>query len=72
MPGTSARLEKLLTALGLPTHLEGVAPETLLTPMHMDKKNLGKTLRIILLKQIGECFIENASVGWFEDVGAFL
>ena len=72
VPGTSARLEKLLTALGLPTHLEGIAPETLLTPMHMDKKNLGKTLRIILLKQIGQCFIENASVGWFEDVGAFL
>ena len=71
-PGTSARLEKLLTALGLPTHLEGVAPEKLLAPMHMDKKNLGKTLRIILLKQIGKCFIENASVGWFEDVGAFL
>ena len=71
-PGTSARLEKLLTALGLPTHLEGVAPEKLLAPMHMDKKNLGKTLRIILLKQIGKCFIENASVGWFEGVGAFL
>ena len=47
-------------------------PEKLLAPMHMDKKNLGKTLRIILLKQIGKCFIENASVGWFEDVGAFL
>ena len=52
--------------------MKGVAPEKLLAPMHMDKKNLGKTLRIILLKQIGKCFIENASVGWFEDVGAFL
>ena len=42
------------------------------TLRNYDKKNLGKTLRIILLKQIGKCFIENASVGWFEDVGAFL
>ena len=70
--GTAARLEALLTALGLPTHDEGLDAEQLLAPMHMDKKNLGKVLRIILLWRIGACYVENASVDWFADVGKYL
>ena len=44
----------------------------LLAPMRLDKKNLGRTLRIILLRSIGECFVENASVDWFASLENYL
>jgi len=71
-PGTSARLDRLLDALGLPTHGQGIAPQTLMAPMRLDKKSLGGALRIILLKEIGACYVETTSVDWFAPVGDYL
>ena len=44
----------------------------LLSPMRLDKKNLGQTLRIILLKSIGQCYVENTSVDWFASLENYL
>lgn len=70
--GASARLDALLEALGLPTHMPGLDVRALLAPMRLDKKNLGQTLRIILLRSIGACYVENASVDWFASLEQFL
>ena len=70
--GTSARLDTLLEALGLPTHVERLDASALLSPMRLDKKNLGQTLRIILLKSIGQCYVENTSVDWFASLENYL
>lgn len=70
--GISARLDALLEALGLPTHAEDLDASALLAPMRLDKKNLGRTLRIILLRSIGECFVENVSVDWFASLENYL
>ena len=70
--GTSARLDALLEALGLPTHVERLDASALLAPMRLDKKNLGQTLRIILLKSIGQCYVENTSVDWFASLENYL
>ena len=40
--------------------------------MRLDKKNLGQTLRIILLKSIGQCYVENTSVDWFASLENYL
>ena len=69
---TSARLDALLEALGLPTHVERLDASALLSPMRLDKKNLGQTLRIILLKSIGQCYVENTSVDWFASLENYL
>ena len=62
----------LLEALGLPTHVERLDASALLAPMRLDKKNLGQTLRIILLKSIGQCYVENTSVDWFASLENYL
>ena len=40
--GTSARLDALLEALGLPTHVERLDASALLSPMRLDKKTWAK------------------------------
>lgn len=64
-PGTSARLEKLLTALGLPTQLPDMPKADLLSAMGMDKKAAGKALRVIVLDEIGTCRIHTTDVNFF-------
>ncbi len=61
-PGTSARLERLLTALGLPTALPDITTKDLLSAMGMDKKAAGKALRVIILDKIGACRIHTTEV----------
>ena len=63
--GTSARLEKLLCALGMPTALPDVPAETLISAMGMDKKSEGRALRVILLRKIGECYIHPTTAEFF-------
>lgn len=64
-PGTSVRLEHLLTALGLPTTLPDIPEEELLRAMGMDKKSAGKNLRVIVLEEIGACRIHTTQVDFF-------
>lgn len=66
--GTSARLERLLTALGLPTALPDIPTGQLLAAMGMDKKSAGKALRVIVLDEIGACRIHTTDVNFFADM----
>jgi 3-dehydroquinate synthase len=51
------RVQKLITRTGLPTHIEGVSPETAFGYMRMDKKVQSGHIRLILLRKIGDAFI---------------
>jgi len=54
----TARLHRLLTAMGLPTTIPtGMDPEQLLALMRLDKKNLAGTLRLILWRGVGRAEI---------------
>lgn len=63
--GTAARLDSLLRALRLPTCLPGIPEEELIAAMGMDKKALGKSLRVILLERIGQCYVHTTDAGFF-------
>lgn len=58
-PGTAARIEALLAALGLPTALGRIAPDAspaaLSEAMLSDKKRYGAEIRFVLLDRIGSC-----------------
>jgi 3-dehydroquinate synthetase len=61
-PGTAARVERHLAAVGLPTHIRdipGERPETerLLALMAQDKKVRQGRLTFILARAIGEAFL---------------
>lgn len=68
-----ARLSKCLAAYGLPITVKDkriqasprsarLALDTLLDVMKVDKKNAGSEKRIVLLKSIGQCFEQRATV----------
>lgn len=65
-PGTTQRLLALETALGLPVDLPDVPKEAFLRAMGMDKKTMGKKLTIVLLKEIGQCFLHETDVQYFD------
>ena len=61
--GTAARLIALLRALDLPvTQPPDIASSGLIEALALDKKALASGLRLILLKSIGEAFIDNKSL----------
>ena len=64
-PGTAARLDALLSALGMPMQLPDIPEEQLISAMFMDKKSFGKVLRVIALNHIGKCFIHETDVDFF-------
>lgn len=66
LKGTSARLDALLLALRLPSSLPDIPEEALEQAMRMDKKNLGATLRVIVLDDIGHCRVLNAAPAFFQ------
>ena len=53
-----ARLKNLLTSVGLPTTQTEIQAEKLFEAMKLDKKIQAKKLRFILLKSIGESYID--------------
>jgi 3-dehydroquinate synthase len=53
------RIEGLLARLDLPTRIEGLAPEALLRAMGSDKKRAGGRLRFVLLRDVGDVFVED-------------
>lgn len=63
--GTCARLLALLQALGMPTRLPDIPEEELIAAMGMDKKSAGKALRVILLENIGVCYIHPTQADFF-------
>lgn len=69
-PGTADRLDALLTALDMPMQLPDIPEENLLSAMGMDKKSAGKTLRVIGIREIGECYIHPTGVSFFNGMTA--
>jgi 3-dehydroquinate synthase len=61
-PGTSERLDALLTRLGLPLAAEGVGTARILEAAAFDKKAAGDSIDLVLLRRIGEAFVRNVDV----------
>ncbi len=53
-PGLPARLRAVLKQYGLPTQMERVSAEAIFNAMGHDKKRVGKNLRFVIPKAIGE------------------
>ena len=68
--GTAARLEALLRALSLPVRLPEIPEEDLIRAMALDKKAAGKTLRAVLLRRVGECFVYGTTPDFFRGMRA--
>lgn len=64
-PGTADRLDALLRRLDMPMQLPDFDEETLISAMLMDKKYSGQVLRVIVLNQIGKCFIHSTDAAFF-------
>ena len=64
-PAALARLIALQEALGLPTELPDLPEEGLLAAMGQDKKNMGKELTVVLMRDIGMCYGHRTDVGFF-------
>ena len=64
-PGTSDRLDALLRALDMPMTLPALNKDDVISAMFMDKKLSGQVLRVIVLNEIGKCFIHPTDVGFF-------
>ncbi len=62
--GTTQRIEKILKNFGLPTS-DSASPEQLISAMLNDKKNMGKKLFVVLLKEIGESYTYPTSADFF-------
>ena len=69
-PGTAGRLDALLAALQLPMTLPALPMDEIFSAMGMDKKAAGKVLRVIVLNQIGKCFIHPTDVQFFDGLKA--
>ena len=72
VPGTSERILKCLTAHGLSERARIPAGESLLAPLRMDKKNLEGELTVVLLKEIGSCYLYKTSQAFFQGVEAWM
>ncbi len=64
-PGTAQRLDALLHQLEMPMQLPEIDEESLRSAMFMDKKFSGKVLRVVVLNQIGKCFIHPTDAAFF-------
>ncbi len=64
-PGTAKRLDTLLCQLDMPMQLPGLSEQDVISAMFMDKKYSGQVLRVIVLNEIGSCFIHSTDVTFF-------
>lgn len=55
--GTAAKIRKALKKYGLPTE-DTAETEKVLSATALDKKGIGSNIRVVLLKEIGEAFVE--------------
>lgn len=63
--GESDKIKNILVKYGLPYEAE-VNINDILEAISLDKKNLGSTLNVILLKEIGESVIYKTNISFFE------
>lgn len=64
--GTAARIERLLTRFGLPVCDEQADFTRIAEAVTMDKKNLGKTLKIVALSQLGKAMLVDTDASFLE------
>ncbi len=67
-PGAANRLDALLSALHMPMQLPAIPEEDLLSAMGMDKKSAGRTLRVLVMPEIGKCDIHPTDVSFFDGI----
>ena len=60
--GTSDAIKKVLEKYELPYEMPCIDKKSMLDAVALDKKNSGKGIRLILLKKLGEAFIEKCSM----------
>ena len=67
-PGTAAAIKALAKQVGLPTELNigEFDLDSLLAIMTLDKKNLDNHLKVILLKEIGNSYVQNETIAFFD------
>lgn len=63
--GTSASIKRILEIYNLPFQMD-VDIDDVLDTINLDKKKLGNTLNVILLKEIGEAEIYKTTAGFFK------
>lgn len=59
--GTAKEIKLILKKFHLPYEVQGIKKEDLLEALAMDKKNIGKGMNLILLRDIGDAFIHKVS-----------
>jgi 3-dehydroquinate synthase len=64
--GTSDEIKDILIEQGLAYKLD-VSLKSLMAFIKNDKKNIGSTLKVVLLKEIGESFIYDTTLDFFEE-----
>lgn len=66
--GTASRIKNILVNYGLPYEVEIKDTDSIIDTISLDKKNMGNTLKVILLKSIGESSIYDTTVDFFKAV----
>ncbi len=64
-PEQTEQIRDTLTAFGLPDHIGGIGAEAVLNAARSDKKMDGDRIRFILLRQIGDAYVDQ-TVTWDE------
>lgn len=66
--GTQLQIKKILQKYDLPYNIELNKIDEIKEAIKIDKKNLNQKLNLILLKNIGECFIYKSDINFFDDI----
>lgn len=64
--GTAEKIKEILITHGLPYEVDLDDNKAVIETISLDKKNLGKVLKVILIKNIGECIIYDTKPKFFE------
>ncbi len=64
--GTADAIKEILVQYGLPYEVEINEKSVILDTISLDKKNIDNVLKVVLLKSIGESFLEKTSVEFFK------
>ncbi|WP_315068634.1 3-dehydroquinate synthase [uncultured Clostridium sp.] len=64
--GVSEEIKEILIQYGLPYEVEIKDNSAILDTIALDKKNIDNSLKVVLLKNIGESFLEKTSVEFFK------
>lgn len=64
--GTAESIKEVLIQYGLPYEVEINEKSVILDTISLDKKNIDNVLKVVILKAIGESFLEKTSVEFFK------